>query len=122
MSYFDVYFSHKEPLGYRINYLYCIYQTVHAEFIILGNRFIHIQYVPIHKCFEKYCGSKYNKYEIKFLQAMIPCSLLIAFTSALNTKCLRIYCIILVIMIMNIIPMRNRNSSSNNAPNNIQNC
>ncbi|CAO1426196.1 unnamed protein product [Diamesa serratosioi] len=30
------YTNHKEPLGYRINYLYCIYQTVQAEFLILG--------------------------------------------------------------------------------------
>lgn len=89
-SYFDAYFSHKEPLGYRINYLYCIYQTVQAEFMILGNRFIHIQFVPIHKCFEKYCGSKYINTNY-ILQAMIPCSLRTAFTSALNTKCLRIY-------------------------------
>lgn len=46
---FRCYFSHKEPFGYRINYLYCMYQTLHAELFILGNRFIHIQFVPIHK-------------------------------------------------------------------------
>lgn len=76
---------------------------------------------PYTNCFEKrFCGSK--KINIFFLQAMIRCSLRTAFTSALNTKCLKIYCIILVIMIMTTILMRNRNSSSNSAPNNTRNC